>query len=212
MSGFDAGSAWATYLHRVRELSPETAGLLNPPADEAAIADLENLVGHRLPESLKAGWRLHDGQREGAGVMLGLWWLPVAGVAREWSMWAELRAEQDDDFFRSLDVEQRSSPRLAIRRRYTVPGWIPLFCWPYESDCFGLDLDPGPEGRPGQVINFGRDQERKFVAAPDFDGLLAWLAAEAAGDRLELDDDDMIVNGDGYLLPALEKAAGATFR
>ncbi|GAB1640107.1 SMI1/KNR4 family protein [Krasilnikovia sp. MM14-A1259] len=213
MAGFDAGAAWATYLGKVGELSPESAGLLNPPADETAIAELEELAGHRLPESVKAGWRLHDGQEcdEGPGVLLGLWWLPVAEVARQWTTWAQVRAGEDADGMRSLDLDQRSYPRLAIRRKYTLPGWIPLIAWPYESDYVGLDFDPGPEGRPGQVINFGQDQERKFVAAADFDGLLGWLAAEAAQDRLEL-DDDTVIHEDGNLIAALKQASGATFR
>ncbi|MBX8465577.1 hypothetical protein K5D85_10465 [Deinococcus sp. RIT780] len=35
-----------------------------------------------------------------------------------------------------------------------------------------LDLNPGPAGRPGQVITTGRDEEHRYVLAPDLDTFL----------------------------------------
>src|SRR6266511_5442856 len=66
---------------------PEATPRLNPPADESAIAELEALVGHELPDAVKAGWRQHDGERCDSyrGVALGFWWLPVAEVAQVWN-------------------------------------------------------------------------------------------------------------------------------
>jgi len=208
----DAGALWRTYLGWLAEQVPQATGLLNPPADEAAITELETLVGQRLPEAVKAGWRLHDGQvvDSDLGVAFGFWWQPVAKVAQEWTSWRELREEPDEDFFEDLNLSQRSYPEKAIKRRYTSPGWIPLLRWPFDGDYVGLDYDPGPLGRPGQVINFGRDQERKFVIADEFSTLLAWLVQEAAAGHVDTGGSGLL-HRDGILVNALADASGARF-
>jgi len=208
----DAGTLWRTYLDWLAEHVPQATALLNPPADEAAITEVEALVGQRLPESVKAGWRLHDGQviDTELGVAFGFWWQPVAEVAREWTSWRRVREGQDDDFFEELNLSQRSYPEKAIKRQYTSPGWIPLLRWPFDGDYVGLDYDPGPLGRPGQVINFGRDQENKFVIADEFSTLLAWLVQEATAGHVDR-DRSRLLHRDGILVNALAQASGARF-
>ncbi len=217
--GRSPDALWRAYLDWLAEHLPEATPRLNPPADESAIAELEALVGHELPDAVKAGWRQHDGERCDSyrGVALGFWWLPVAEVAQVWNDWAQIRREQDEAFFEVVDKPQRSYPERAIKKQYTSPGWIPILRWPYDGDYVGLDYDPGPEGRPGQVINFGRDQEHKFVAAEDFATFLAWMVQEAEGgcvtiDRDDEDDDPIFEHEDGILVNALSSASGATFR
>src|SRR6266545_1015486 len=188
--GRSPDALWRAYLDWLAEHLPEATPRLNPPADESAIAELEALVGHGLP---------------------------VAEVAQVWNDWAQIRREQDEAFFEVVDKPQRSYPERAIKKQYTSPGWIPILRWPYDGDYVGLDYDPGPEGRPGQVINFGRDQEHKFVAAEDFATFLAWMVQEAEGgcvtiDRDDEDDDPIFEHEDGILVNALSSASGATFR
>ncbi len=211
----DPTQLWREYAAWLAEHLPHGAARLNPPADEAAIADLERLIGHELPEPVKAGWRLHDGQRceDDFGAALGFWWQPVAEVAREWNSWREIREENDEEFFESLDASQQSYPRQAIKRQYSSPGWIPLLRWPFDGDYVGLDVDPGPEGTPGQVINFGRDQENKFVIADNFAVLLAWIVQEAKAGRVKFIDGDEpeLEHEDGILVNALEEASGTEF-
>ncbi|MDT4993494.1 MAG: hypothetical protein QOH97_3386 [Actinoplanes sp.] len=221
----DADTLWRTYVEWLSEHVPPAAALLNPPASDAAIADLERLIGHELPESVKAGWRLHDGQtcENDLGAAFGFWWLPVAEVAEQWSNWEDMRRTQTEEFFENLDVAQRSYPPKAIQRQYTSPGWIPLLRWPFDGDYVGLDFDPGPAGKPGQVINFGRDQEEKFVIADEFATLVAWLVQEAREDRVSTgtaddeneneneDERDLFEHADGILVNALRDASGAEF-
>jgi cell wall assembly regulator SMI1 len=211
-----ATDAWRTYLDYLAVHVPQAYQRLNGPADEGSITELETLVGQRLPESVKAGWRLHDGQRcDGdLGVALGMWWLPVADVASVWRVWAEIREEQDSAFFDELDKEQRSYPPDAIQLRYTSPGWIPLFQGPFDGDYIGVDFDPGPAGRPGQAINFGRDQEQKFVIGPDFATLLQWLVGEVSDGNVDIstrDGETHLAHRDGILLNALAEASHAEF-
>jgi hypothetical protein len=47
-----------------------------------------------------------------------------------------------------------------------------------DSNHIGIDLDPGPCGVVGQVINFGRDQERKYVLARSWAHFLEDVAEE----------------------------------
>ncbi|MFJ9499072.1 SMI1/KNR4 family protein [Brevibacillus centrosporus] len=46
------------------------------------------------------------------------------------------------------------------RNRY----WLPI-SKDWGGNHLGLDLDPDEQGRMGQVINFGRDEEVKYVVA-----------------------------------------------
>jgi cell wall assembly regulator SMI1 len=211
----DPHALWRAYLDWLADHAPRAAAVLNPRAADAAIEELERLIGHQLPEAVKAGWRLHDGQDCDTvlGVASGFWWLPVADVVAQWTNWRELRQEEDEEFFEAVDLPQRSYPRKAIQRKYTSPGWIPLLGWPFNSDYIGLDFDPGPAGTPGQVINFGRDQEQKFVIADDYAMLLAWLVQEARAGRItcNVNDDEIFEHVDGILLIALYRASGADF-
>jgi hypothetical protein len=49
---------------------------------------------------------------------------------------------------------------------------------PVAADYIGLDLDPGPKGTSGQIINFGRNEENHFLCADDFTGLISILHRE----------------------------------
>lgn len=180
---------WTRLLDGATRDRPITS--LRPPAQLSSIDELEVTVGQVLPEALKIGWLLHDGQDElpVQGVALGYRWLPVSGVAAEWATWRQLREEEPEEGLRELNGPCRSFPKQAIRKLYTAPGWIPVFQCPLEGNYVGLDFDPGPAGRPGQVINFGRDEDEKFVAAPDFATLLAWLADEVGAGSTHRDDD-----------------------
>jgi cell wall assembly regulator SMI1 len=214
-----AADDWQRYFDWLAANVPAAAETLNPPADEAATLELEALVGKPLPESLKIGWRMHDGQNDDAwdrGVIFGYLWLPVRGVAAEWRKWDELRKTSSEEQRRALDVSCRSHPPHAIKRRYSSSGFVPLFQRPMEGNYIGLDLEPDAAGTPGQVINFGRDEDDKFVAAPDFDSMVAWLADQALGGRASIAwssnskgrDILRFEHEDGDLIEALRKHAG----
>lgn len=89
--------------------------------------------------------------------------------------------------FSFLD-RQESVPPGAIQRVYAHPGWIPL-AKDFEGNNIAVDLAPGPRGRWGQVILFGRDFDRKYVVAPSWAAFLATLADDLeAGDHY-IDED-----------------------
>lgn len=64
-----------------------------------------------------------------------------------------------------------SFPENAIRRTYFHLRWVPLLR-DFGGNNIGVDLDPGPAGKLGQIIVYGRDQHDMFVVADDWDAFL----------------------------------------
>ncbi len=71
--------------------------------------------------------------------------------------------EDESDHDSGMKDGATSYPADAIQCEYVTANWIPLGDW--DGNCFGIDLNPGPNGVPGQVINFGRDENDKYVLA-----------------------------------------------
>lgn len=68
------------------------------------------------------------------------------------------------DYLWEEELNLRSCPPDTIRLKYFHLKWIPLFS-DYGGNYIGVDLDPAPAGKRGQVIVFGRDEEDMFVVA-----------------------------------------------
>jgi hypothetical protein len=56
-----------------------------------------------------------------------------------------------------------------------------------DTDFLGIDLDPGPSGIVGQVINFGRNEEDKYVLATSWAQFLEDFADELEAGNFVLD-------------------------
>ena len=70
-----------------------------------------------------------------------------------------------------------SSPPGAVATRYYQRGWI-AFAHDFGGNHLGIDINPGPAGTAGQVINFGSDEDDKVAIASSLSALLSWLADE----------------------------------
>ena len=70
---------------------------------------------------------------------------------------------------------QDSQPSRAIQKAYAHPGWIPL-ARDWGGNNLAVDLAPGPVGKWGQVIIFGRDYDCKYVVARSWAAFLAMVA------------------------------------
>ncbi|ORY63829.1 hypothetical protein BCR35DRAFT_256004, partial [Leucosporidium creatinivorum] len=147
-----------------------------------------------LPPAVLESYALHDGQdpfagggASTAGLIWGLWWMPMDQVEQEWKFW---RRFEDAGGGLGINMHGMSSfPEGWVRKRYSHPGWLPLLsdrCGNY----IGVDLDPPPPlptssstasggrsgrayGQPGQVIAFGREIDEKVVLFPG-DGAGGW--------------------------------------
>src|SRR4051794_14346760 len=110
-----------------------------------------------------------------------------------WRFWAEMvgasERGEDDGMLDEFGRESTSSPDGAIRRLHACRAWIPLVEM-NDSNYIGIDLEPGPGGVVGQVINFGRDQERKYVLARSWAHFLGDVADELEAGNLVIQGDE----------------------
>lgn len=183
---------------------------LRPGVSGEDLAKFEAAIGRALPDDVRESWLIHDGQQpfpEGVkskyfeagscgapGVIFGQELNPLVSldsmleksVLREWLSWSkslEAASERDDD---EVDEGCTSSPEGAIRRRHLNRGWIPLGMGEGNSNYFGVDLDPDPNGVVGQVINFGVDEEEKYVLAAGWAQFLEDYADELEAGNFKL--------------------------
>lgn len=148
---------------------PELNASLNPPATEADISQLETVTGLALPDELKQLYRLHNGESGNAGLFFGLPFISIDDALAEWKAWDKLAGSAT-----SLDTSIVSVPANHIKEQYANTRYIPI-SKDYGGNNIGIDLDPGPDGVSGQVINFGRDEETRFVIAPSLAGFMEFI-------------------------------------
>jgi cell wall assembly regulator SMI1 len=87
-----------------------------------------------------------------------------------------------------LLARQDSQPAGAIQKVYAHPGWIPLVR-DWGGNNLAVDLAPGPTGKWGQVILFGRDYDCKYVVARSWSAFLATVADDLNSGKWFVDED-----------------------
>jgi cell wall assembly regulator SMI1 len=70
-----------------------------------------------------------------------------------------------------------STPGNAIRKKYFHYKWLPLFS-DYSGNYLGIDCDPDINGKKGQIINFGRDEEDMVVLADSLEHFFDFILSE----------------------------------
>jgi cell wall assembly regulator SMI1 len=181
-------AVWTQYRAWLEQHVPEAFANLAPGANEEQLAALEAHLGYPLPEELKQLLRLNNGQRLPADCCAfpGLVFLSTAHILEQWQVWDRLRAGETEQGLEALD-DHAHSLDPGVLDQYTNPGWIPLLRDGARADYVGLDMVPTDGGVPGQVINFGRDEDQHFVAFPSLSGLLEFWLAEIQTDCWSVD-------------------------
>ena len=159
---------------------------LRPGATDAAIDALEAEIGQKLPESLRAIYRLHDGQGDRdtlPGLFFGMPWLPLEAMTATWREWEGLVDEE-------LHLELSSHPPGAIQLGYARRGWLPI-SEDFSGNLLAVDLAPGPEGWRGQLINAGRDEHDKHVLARSLPEFLARVCEEIEAGRVHFGEEHL---------------------
>lgn len=140
------------------------------PVTEAQLAAAERHLGRPLPADLRALYLESDGDGENEA-LAGYSWLSLEGALAErdeyigvptWFGW-ELGWNQ---------VIFDADPSNTVRRCSGHPGWLPFATW-FDGNFLAVDLAPAANGRPGQVIEVGRDFDvgPRYVAS----SVTAWL-------------------------------------
>lgn len=174
---------------------PDAANSLNARANDDDWVRLEEESGLRLPGGFISLYRWHDGQSRTCptGIFYGLRFLPLAEVLQEWRYWSELADREPARTPAATDLVQPGSANK---------HWIP-FATDDSGNFLAIDLEPGPAGHYGQVINMGRDEHQHFALAEDVLEFVAWLLREVKGGNHSIVDE-----GGGFSFNTLRPPSG----
>ena len=172
---------------------PEVIGDLSEPAEEIKIKNLENKLKVKFPDELRELYLVYDGQRNkiNTGLFYGLGFLSLEMVEKHWNDWVKVIDSVDDDGMKDLSMFCKSHVSGAVKEVYANKKWVPI-AYDFGGNYFGLDFDPGQNGVYGQVINFGRDENEKYVIANSFGEFIEWYI-----EQLESGNYNIVVEEDG---------------
>lgn len=142
---------------------PDYKSYLNPAVELEEVSTIEEKMGIQLPSQLKALYLCNNGEKENLeGSILGLRFLSVGEMFLSWCDW--LYVLKDKELMKACVKDAESVPENAVRKVYANRKWIP-FAHDQEGNYIGIDLDPDENGTVGQIINYGSDENRKYVIA-----------------------------------------------
>lgn len=195
--------AWERFEDALPRLGVEEVGLAAGVSDHE-LHGFESRTGLVLPAVLRAYWQLHDGETPRDAGLVEFRLLSLAEAEKDLAGWAEVRERlASGGSLKRINRASSSHPADAIQRQYSTPGWVPLLS-DDDGNHIGVDLNPGPAGVAGQVINFGRDEEQKYVLFPSVIELVEWLAVAIETGRIAYDEDEeAIVCMGGRLVDAM---------
>jgi cell wall assembly regulator SMI1 len=128
-----------------------------PGYSEAEILAVEERLGARLPEDLRALYRtIHDDNRE-SGLLGRFSPAPLEQVVTSYTEGGLYGVHEGDDGLFAYDpVVFETHPYGHVRRLSRNDWWV-TFAPDYGGNCAAVDLDPAELGAYGQVLTFGRD-------------------------------------------------------
>ena len=167
---------WLKYTRWLESRLPVYYDLLRPGASEADINALEEKVSFNLPDQFQELYRINDGDEKRAKGRIPRFLpgirIPEPGRNRRGMGLMEGRIRQRPHRF-----DEIQSPKDISSTSTRIRDGSPC-SQTTEGNYIGLDLNPGSKGRIGQVINFGRDEWKKFVIAEKLKGFLAFIVEQ----------------------------------
>lgn len=171
---------------------PSDRYAFNAPATDAQLDKFERSVGIELTPSYRQLYHWHDGENDDRfGHIYGLPILPLAQAEFQWKAWQKVLAYFKGDRY---EIRGGAWPEGAVDPAYINSRWLPL-THDGAGNHIGLDFDPWPRGRIGQVIIFGRDQEVKAVIAESLGKFLELVASllESGNFRFDVAPGEMVL-------------------
>ncbi|MCM3004314.1 SMI1/KNR4 family protein [Priestia koreensis] len=166
---------WLEYVAALDKQFPGYSTYLNSPATKLDIQQTEEKMGITLPDELVQLYLLHNGDSNHLmGSFLGLPFLTLEEMHSHWNNWKELLENESEADMEQLSAFSTSIPKHQIKATYANRKWIPL-SYDYSGNHIGIDLDPDVNGVIGQVINFGRDEDEKYVLAASLHDFLTLM-------------------------------------
>jgi cell wall assembly regulator SMI1 len=183
---------------RFREYLERRAAILGrpdplpPPASAAALDEAERRIGRPLPADLRALYAIADGESDHPRprrLFGGSLWMPLSGLLAEHDYWREPSWFDWDMEWDAVVFD--AHPADTVRRCGGHPAWIP-FVTHEDGNVLAVDMAPARHGRPGQVIEIGRDHH-------DGPAYLADSVTSLLGGYLELLRQGAFEQDDGHI-------------
>lgn len=203
--------SWSRIDRWAEKNYPELFDQLCEPATMNDLNELEHELDCSLPMELRESIMYHDGQERGGrptGIILGAMLLDCEEILDEWNTWRTVNVhylstqplggigapggsrQQNRMSVQGTQIQKRqdSHPDGHIQKVYSHPGWIPM-ARDWGGNYIAVDLAPGPLGKWGQVILFGRDYDCKFVVARSWAAFLANVADDLESPHWYVEDE-----------------------
>jgi uncharacterized protein len=182
MSSADVAALWSEIEKWLGAHAPDRARELRPGASPEALEALKTTIHHELPPDYSASLRLHNGKAE----LSDYAYLSIDDVT---DTWTRLRDLEQSGAFAKLQIDAPEAQ--VIQPKWWHSGWLP-FAKDSGGNLLCLDLDPGINGRFGQVIRFERAMGPGPMGVNSFlEWLRAYLDALMSG-KLKVDEDGFI--------------------
>lgn len=183
---------WRWIENWLAKNAPKIINDLNEGCNLKQLAKLENEIDLKLPQSFKDFYLVHNGQKDEDyfGLFYGVSLLPLEKIVEEWRVWNEIIDEYGEERMKeNFDDFQISFMPDKLKAQYANKKWIPFAI--IADNCYlGLDFDPEANGKAGQVINFGREEEQKAVLAESFKEFVNWYIQELERGNYLIDFED----------------------
>ena len=152
---------------------PGFKAYLNPAVKMEEVNEIEEKMGFELPAQLKELYQCNNGDNENLeGSILGLKFLSLGEMFMNWCDW--LYVLKDKELMKECEKVAESVAEKAIKKVYANRKWIPL-AHDLNGNYIGIDLDPDENGTIGQIINYGSDENRKYVITKNVKEFLALI-------------------------------------
>ncbi|KAK5993469.1 Glucan synthesis regulatory protein [Cladobotryum mycophilum] len=189
--------AWA------EENYPELFDQLCEGATNNDLNDVEHQLDCSLPQDVRDSMMVHDGQERGGnptGIIFGsicrgkgIYSFQISrGKQRGFLFQAAtifvLVVERTGRMETESPCQAGLHPPNTVQKAYAHAGWIPLVR-DWGGNNLAVDLAPGPAGRYGQIIMFGRDYDTKYVVARSWSAFLALVADDLNSGKWFVDED-----------------------
>ncbi len=113
--------------------------------------------------------------------------LSIKDAMDEWTIWNGI----EEEGFASLDTAIISLPSEAIKEKYANRYYVPI-SKDFGGNNVGIDLDPDTLGTLGQVINFGRDEEMRYVIATSITEFLKFMLTHIQSGNFVIVEEDSV--------------------
>lgn len=177
-------------LNWMQDHLPNVMADLQTGARPSELYGLETVWNVDFDLAFKALYTTANGQKNktNTGFFYGLEFLSIDRMTNFWLNQVNLIRENSrnkihmNEFAKSFEEDK-------IKEVYASEKWVP-FAYDWGGNFLGLDFDPGQNGKMGQIINFGRDEDVKFVVADDFGSFIKWYADQLEEGNFFINTED----------------------